>query len=342
MTQRTKAATLKDVAEAAGVSISTVSRVFSSPGRISPETSDRVREVARRLRFTPNVMARSLITGTSPNIGLVVPDITNPYMTTLLKAAQKVSRGHQTGIFVADTDDDAEIERQVCEQFAQQSRGVILCAPRMTTSHIRELSGIVPLVLVNRIVEGIPSVSTDSRSALRELLDELVEQGHRRVGYLPGPAGSWSNKQRARTVADRARALEVELVRLDPTDGTHAGGVLAAEQVVELGITAVMAFDDVLAAGLVEGLRQRGKSVPEDVSVTGHDDILSELVHPGLTTITGQSARVGQLAIARLLEVSGPDAGSGPELGVLLDESVGVKATVVRRHSTAAPRTRSD
>jgi DNA-binding LacI/PurR family transcriptional regulator len=104
----------------------------------------------------------------------------------------------------------------------------------------------------------------------------------------------------------------------------------------------VMAFDDVLAAGLVEGLRQRGKSVPEDVSVTGHDDILSELVHPGLTTITGQSARVGQLAIARLLEVSGPDAGSGPESGVLLDESVGVKATVVRRHSTAAPRTRSD
>ncbi|MFC9694142.1 LacI family DNA-binding transcriptional regulator [Kribbella sp. NPDC056951] len=327
MTPRTKPATLKDVAKVAGVSISTVSRVFSSPGRISAETSDRVREVAQRLRFTPNVMARSLITGTSPNIGLVVPDISNPYMTTLLKAAQKVSRGHQTGIFVADTDDNAEIEREVCEQFAQQSRGVILCAPRMSAVHIREISGIVPLVLVNRIVEGIPSVYTDSRSALRELLDELVEQGHRRVGYLPGPAGSWSNKQRARTVADRARALDVELVRLDPTDGTYADGVLAADQVIELGITAVMAFDDVLAAGLVEGLRRRGKAVPEDVSVTGHDDILSELVHPGLTTVTGQSAQVGELAISRLLDTSGP-------------ESVGVKATVVRRHSTAVPRVR--
>ncbi|WBQ06073.1 LacI family DNA-binding transcriptional regulator [Kribbella sp. CA-293567] len=326
MTARARPATLKDVAEAAGVSISTVSRVFSSPGRISPETSHRVREIARRLRFTPNVMARSLITGTSPNIGLVVPDISNPYMTTLLKAAQKVSRQHATGIFVADTDDSADLERQVCEQFAQQSRGVILCAPRMSASHIREVSELVPLVLVNRVVEGIPSVSTDSRAALRELLEELVAQGHRRIAYLPGPAGSWSNKQRARTVVERARALEVELVRLDPTAGIHADGVAAAARVLKLGVTAVMAFDDVLAAGLVEGLRRAGKSVPDDVSVTGHDDILSELVHPGLTTVTGQSDRVGQLAIGRLLD----EAGS--------NEAVGVKATVVRRRSTAPPR----
>ncbi|GAA0618984.1 LacI family DNA-binding transcriptional regulator [Kribbella sandramycini] len=337
MTERTRPATLKDVAKGAGVSISTVSRVFSNPGRISPETSERVREVARKLRFTPNVMARSLITGRSPNIGLVVPDITNPYMTTLLKAAQKVSRLHATGVFVADTDDSADIEREVCEQFAQQSRGVILCAPRMTASHIRELSGIVPLVLVNRVVEGIPSVFTDSRAALRELVEELVELGHRRLAYLPGPAGSWSNTQRGRTVADRARALDVEMIRLDPTDGTHADGVAAAEQVLELGVTAVMAFDDVLAAGLVEGLRRSGKSVPDDVSVTGHDDILSELVHPGLTTVTGQSARVGQLAISRLLDGSGPASGPGPESGTHQAESVGVKATVVRRNSTAAP-----
>lgn len=326
MTARARAATLKDVAEAAGVSISTVSRVFSSPGRISPETSRRVREVATRLRFSPNVMARSLITGTSPNIGLVVPDISNPYMTTLLKAAQRVSRLQSTGIFVADTDDSADIEREVCEQFAQQSRGVVLCAPRMSTSHIREISQLVPLVLVNRVVEGIPSVFTDSRAALRELLDDLVDQGHRRIAYLPGPAASWSNKQRARTVADRAKALDVELVRLDPTEGMHADGVAAADAVVKLGVTAVMAFDDVLAAGLVEGLRRLGRSVPDDVSVTGHDDILSELVHPGLTTVTGQSDRVGQLAVSRLLD--GSDS----------VEAVGVKATVVRRLSTAAPR----
>jgi DNA-binding LacI/PurR family transcriptional regulator len=325
MAGRVRPTTLKDVAEVAGVSISTVSRVFSSPGRISPETADRVREVARRLRFSPNLMARSLITGTSPNVGLVVPDISNPYMTTLLKAAQKVSRLHETGVFVADTDDDADIERQVCEQFAQQTRGVILCAPRMTTAHIREISAVVPVVLVNRVVDGLPSVSTDSRTALRELLDELVELGHRRVAYLPGPTGSWSNRQRARTVADRCKTLGVEYVRLDATVDTYSDGVAAAAQVVESCVTAVMAFDDVLAAGLVEGLRRLGKSVPDDVSVVGHDDILSELVHPGLTTVDGQSSRVGELAVAQLLE--------GTQ-----EQTVAVEATVVRRSSTAAPR----
>ncbi|MEU8225675.1 LacI family DNA-binding transcriptional regulator [Kribbella sp. NPDC048915] len=334
MTRRTRATTLKDVAEAAGVSISTVSRVFSTPGRISPETADRVKEVARRLRFSPNVMARSLITGTAPNVGLVVPDISNPYMTTLLKAAQKVSRSHRIGVFVADTDDDADIERHVCEQFAQQTRGVILCAPRMTASHIREIAQLVPLVLVNRVVDGLLSVYTDSRAALRELMDELVGLGHERIAYLPGPAGSWSNKQRARTVTERAKTLGVELIRLEPTAGLHADGVDAARTVLDFGVTAVMAFDDVLAAGLVEGLRRLGRSVPDDVSVTGHDDILSELVHPGLTTVTGQSSRVGQLAVARLLETPGP-AETTPT------ESIGVKATVVRRRSVAAPDSRS-
>jgi DNA-binding LacI/PurR family transcriptional regulator len=333
VTRRAQQAKLKDVAEASGVSISTVSRVFSNPGRLSPETTRHVLEVARRLRFSPNVMARALITGTSPNIGLVVPDISNPYMTTLLKAAQAMSRVRATGIFVADTDDSAETERQVCEQFAQQCRGVVLCAPRMSASHIREVSEIVPLVLVNRVIEGIPCVYTDSRAAMRELLDDLVALGHRRIAYLPGPIGSSANRQRARAVIERARTLAVEMVRLEHTAGLHTDGIAAAAAVTELGVTAVMAFDDVLASGLVEGLRRLGRSVPDDVSVTGHDDVLAEIVQPGLTTVTGQSARVGRLAIGRLFDDSTVD---GPADA----KAIAVKGTVVRRRSTAPPRSR--
>lgn len=314
---------LKDVAAAAGVSISTVSRVFSNPERLSPQTTRHVLEVAQRLRYSPNPTARALITGTSPNIGLVVPDISNPYMTTLLKAAQTQSRNQSIGVFVADTDDRAVIERQVCQQLAQQCRGVVLCAPRMSASHIREIAETVPLVLVNRVIDGIASVCTDSRAAMRELLDDLYEQGHRRVAYLPGPVGSWANKQRARTVADRARTLGVDLAVLDHTTDQHGDGIAAARQVVDLGVTAVLAFDDVLAAGLVEGLRRLGRSVPADVSVTGHDDVLAELVQPGLTTVNGESARVGQLAVGQLLDEA--DVGG----------ATSVKAVVVRRSSTA-------
>jgi LacI family transcriptional regulator len=204
----------------------------------------------------------------------------------------------------------------------------------MSVSHIREISEITPLVLVNRIVEGIPCVYTDSRAAMKELVDDLVALGHRRIAYLPGPTRSWANTQRSRAVAERARAREVELVRLPATSARHADGIGAAPAVVECGATAVMAFDDVLASGLVEGLRRLGLSVPGDISLTGHDDVLAEIVQPGLTTVTGESARVGQLAIDRLLEEASAESATKPE-------AVPVRAYVVRRFSTAAPARRA-
>ncbi|MFS8069556.1 MAG: LacI family DNA-binding transcriptional regulator, partial [Byssovorax sp.] len=276
MIRRAGQAKLKDVAEASGVSISTVSRVFSNPEMLAPQTVRRVKEVASRLRFSPNPLARALITGKSTNIGLVVLDISNPYMNTLLKAAQARSRVRETGVFVADTDGSAAIEREVCEQLAKQCRGLILCAPRMSVPHIRAINDIIPLVLVNSVVEGIPCIYTDSAPAMKELVDQLVELGHQKIAYLPGPLRSWANKQRARAVAEQSAARGVELVKLEPTRATHADGIKASTAAFECGATAVMAFDDVLSSGLVEGFRRLGLSVPGDMSVTGHDDVLAE------------------------------------------------------------------
>lgn len=331
MKRRASQAKLKDVAEAAGVSISTVSRVFSNPERLSPATVQHVKEVAARLRFSPNPLARALITGTYTNIGLVVPDISNPYMTTLLKAAQARSRVRGTGVFVADTDDSALIEREVCLQLAKQTRGIILCAPRMSVPHIRELSEMIPIVLVNRVVDGIPSVYTDSTAAIKALVDELANAGHRRIAYLPGAAQSWANKQRLKAIADQTAHRGLELVKLESTLARHSDGIAAIPAVVSSGATAVMAFDDVLASGLIEGLRRAGLSVPADISVTGHDDVLAELVFPGLTTVTGQSARVGQLAVERLLE---EQSGEGTDADI---KPVGVEGHVVNRDSIGPP-----
>ncbi|WP_104062376.1 LacI family DNA-binding transcriptional regulator [Arthrobacter sp. 4R501] len=330
MTARTGKAKMKDVAEAAGVSISTVSRVFSNPELLSPQTVRNVKDVASTLRFSPNLLARALITGTSTNIGLVVSDISNPYMTTLLKAAQAWSRSRDTGVFVADTDDSAVIEREVCEQLARQCRGIILCGPRMSGPHIREISKIIPLVLVNRVITGIPSIYTDSAPAMAELVDQLADLGHRKIAYLPGPAGSWANKQRARAVETRAAIRAIEVVFLEPTTAKYSEGIEAAKAASESGATAVMAFDDVLASGLIEGFRRLGLSVPDDISVTGHDDVLAELAHPGLTTVTGQSDVVGRLAVDRLLEV--PNAN-----GELDARATVVPAHIVQRASVSKP-----
>ncbi|MBE1876582.1 LacI family DNA-binding transcriptional regulator [Myceligenerans pegani] len=331
MTERNGPAKLKDVAEAAGVSISTVSRVFSNPERLSPATVQHVREVAQRLRYAPNVVARALITGVAANIGLVVPDITNPYMTRLLKAAQGRSRASNVGLLVADTDDSAEIERQVAEQLARQARGLILCAPRMSASHIRDLASMVPLVIINRVVDGVPAVYTDSRQALREFVDELVGLGHRRFAYLPGPTRSWANRQRQQAIGQRAARHGAELVVLEPTAATYEDGIGAASAVADAGVTAVLAFDDVLASGLMEGLRRAGLTVPGDVSVVGHDDVLAELTRPGLATVRAQAERVGRLAAERLLD---------PDGEVERTESMAIHAETVRRDSIAPPSTR--
>lgn len=328
MKKRSGHSTLKDVAEAAGVSISTVSRAFSHPERLSPATVQHIKEVSARLRFSPNPMAKALITGTSTNIGLIVPDIANPYMTTLLKAAQAHSRGRGIGILAADTDENPRIEREVCHQLAKQTRGIVLCASRMSVSHIRELAEMIPVVSANRVVPEIPSVYTDSAPALRELVGELVELGHRRIGYLPGPARSWADKQRSKTIAQQVDALGATFVPLARTGASFADGVDAAAKVVDADLTAVMAFDDALASGLVEGLRRLGRTVPDDVSVTGHDDVLAELVHPGITTVTAQSATVGQRAVDWLVDDPAPGTAVVP---------LAIPAQLVRRGSIGPP-----
>jgi len=325
VSQRTSPTKLKDVAEAAGVSISTVSRVFSNPERLSPATVQHVREVAARMRFSPNVLARALKRGVAANVGLIVPDITNPYMTALLKAAQGRSRTSGVGVLVADTDDNTEIERQVAEQLARQSRGLILSAPRMSASHLREIAATIPVVLVNRVVDGVPSVVTDSEWALGELVSHLRELGHRRIAYLPGPSGSWANRQRRKAVTARTHEAGLELVVLDGTAATYHDGIAAVDRVVASGVTGVIGFDDVVASGLIEGLRRHGRTVPDDVSVVGHDDILAELVQPGLTTVAGHSDRVGRLAVQRLLDPEGEQD---------RETSIVVRATAVYRSST--------
>lgn len=326
---RSPRAKLKDVAEAADVSISTVSRVFSNPDRISPATVLHVKQVAERLRFTPNVVARALITGVGANIGLVVPDITNPYMTHLLKAAQGRSRSSDIGILVADTDDNARIERDVAEHLSAQSRGLILCAPRMSAANITSLADRVPVVITDRLVKGVASVVAESGPALEEIVDGLVEQGHECLAYLPGPKQSWADRQRRRAIANRAQKSGVELCVLPATHATYADGVAAADALVSSGATAVLAFDDVLAAGLVEGLRRSGRRVPDDISVIGHDDLLAELVAPGLTSVRSHSDRIGRLAVELLLAANGE---------VPQPDSVIVHAEVVHRASVSPPR----
>ncbi|MFB9235867.1 LacI family DNA-binding transcriptional regulator [Plantactinospora siamensis] len=333
-------ATIRDVARASGVHISTVSRTFSAPHLVNPDTRSRVLACAETLGYRPNRAARALITGRTHNIGLIVADIANPFFPPLIKAAESQARGRDYHIFVADTNEDPAVEEELVHALAKQVDGVLLCSPRMSNSLIEQLSREVPLVVVNRQVAGLPSVATDNGQGARLAVEHLLSLGHRDLALLAGPRGSWTNREIRRAAVAAARAGGAALTVLGPNPPTETGGGALAEPVRRCGATAVLAYNDLMAIGLIEGLRAIGTAVPGEVSVVGIDDIaLSRLTRPKLTTVATPAAAAGRTAVDLLLQ-NGAGAGArGGRRGGLDDDrrataQVTLRTELVIREST--------
>lgn len=296
-------ATIRDVARASGVHISTVSRTFSAPHLVNPETRSRVLACAEHLGYRPNRAARALITGRTHNIGLIVADIANPFFPPLIKAAESQARHRDYHIFVADTNEDPAVEEDLVHALAKQVDGVLLCSPRMSNSLIEQLSREVPLVVINRQVTGLPTVVMDVGQGARLAIEHLTGLGHRDIALLGGPRGSWTSREIRRSATAAARAADAALTVLGPNLPTEDGGIAQAEQVRRAGVTAVLAYNDLMAIGLIEGLDSLGVRVPEEVSVVGIDDIsLSRLTRPKLTTVATPTAAAGRAAVDMLLQ----------------------------------------
>lgn len=293
-------ATIRDVARACGVHVSTVSRTFSAPNLVNPETRSRVLAVAEQLGYRPNKAARALITGRTTNLGLIVADITNPYFPPMIKAAQSQARRHDHHVFVADTDENPAVEEELVRTLAAQVDGILLCSPRMASRSLSTLAQEVPIVVVNRSVDGIPAVLMDLASGARSAIDHLADLGHKHVAYVGGPAVSWTNRELRRAAVAAAKARGIRLHLLGPFPPNHAGGVAAASAVRETPATGVLAFNDIVAIGLLESLREAGVSVPGQISLIGVDDIpQAEIVR--LTTIATPTDAAGRAAVDMLL-----------------------------------------
>lgn len=300
-------ATIRDVARASGVHISTVSRTFSAPHLVNPETRARVLVAAESLGYRPNRAARALITGRTNNIGLIVADIANPFFPPLIKAAESHARSRDYHVFVADTDEDAGAEEELVHALAKQVDGILLCSPRMSNSLIERLSREVPLVVINRIVAGLPAVVMDVANGARRAIEHLAGLGHRDIAFVAGPRGSWTNREIRRAASGAARTQGVNLEVLGPNQPTEDGGEAATELVHRSGVTAVLTYNDLMAVGLLEGLDRRGVRVPHELSVVGIDDIeLSRRTRPKLTTVATPTAAAGRAAVDMLLQPDGP------------------------------------
>lgn len=293
--------TLSDVALRAEVSKATASRAFSRPDSVRGDTRDRILAVARELNYTPNRVARSLSNGRTGNLGLFVPDISNPFFPPLIQAVQAEAKRRDQALFVADTDEHTEDEARLVRAMAAQVDGLVLASPRMSDDDLLDVLARVPVVVVNRRTPGLPAVLVSVEQGVQQAVEHLVALGHRTLVYLSGPADSFADAERraALTAAAEQAGLAVEV--LGPFEPRFSAGLRAADLALAAGASAVLAYNDLMALGLMQRLTSRGVPIGSDVSVIGIDDIwLAPMTTPPLTTIAVPGAAAGTAAV-RLL-----------------------------------------
>ncbi|NCT91208.1 LacI family transcriptional regulator [Cellulomonas sp. APG4] len=294
--------TLRDVARAAGVSPATASRALAQPARVSPERRRRVERAAVELGYSPTTASAEPVAGRT--IGLVVPDMQNPFFAGIAKGVQHRARSAGISVVVADSDEDPRLENEILHQMTAQVSGIVLCSARMSDQALAALLETPEIVLVNRESEHLRSVIIDNDDGVRQAVTHLHALGHRRIAYAGGQWGSWSDRERRRGLEAAAHALpDVELVQLGHFPTIFAGGVAAADLVSASGATAVIAHNDLIALGILDRLRARGTRVPDDVSVVGFDDIPGAThVSPTLTTVSVPLRLLGRTAVDLLLD----------------------------------------
>jgi len=302
--------TIYDVAAAAQVATSTVSRAFSQPGRVSAETRERIQAVAAELGYRPNPHARALLSGKHHTLAMVVSDITNPHYFDLIRGAELRARVSEYTLLLVNAEESPRVEWEQIQRLSPAVDGFVLAASRLPDENLRQVAAQRPVVLMSRELPGLASVVLDHVEGCRQIVAHLASLGHRDLLYLAGPRNSWMASTRWAALQSAADQIGLSARRIGPFTPKVSGGGAAADGAVNAGATAVVAHNDLLAIGVMQRLTQRGLRVPDDVSVVGFDDIFaSDVCTPGLTTLGGAHVDVGRAAVELLLTagVRAPD-----------------------------------
>ncbi len=327
--------TIRDVAEKAGVSRQTVSRAINNQSGIDVNTRAHVLAVAREMGYAPSRLARGLKTNRTRTIGLVVPDIANPFFAEIARGASEVAHEREYGVLLCNTDERADRELEVLAMLsANPVDGLVMVSSRLSEETLAEnLERWKPVVLVNRQYLADPevvSVIVDDEQGAFEAVRHLLDRGHHAIGFLGGTPGSHSG--RARLVgfqrALRAFGISDRPEWHKPCAPTVAGGRVAAQELLSaVEVTAILAYNDLVAVGVLQACAAMGLRVPSDTAVMGWDDIdYAAFVSPALTTMRMPKYMMGKVAMSLLLDsIATPEAISQP---------VHLRAELVVRSST--------
>jgi DNA-binding LacI/PurR family transcriptional regulator len=334
---------IKDIARAAGVSHSTVSRSLSDSRLVNPETKARIQQLAQQAGYSPNAGARSLVMGRTRTIGLVVTTIADPFVAEVVQGIESAAYQHDYTVILATSGADPEREIAAVEMLrSKRVDGVIITSSRIGALYQDDLERVgAPVVLINdhssRGRQYTFSISVDNRHGGRLATQHLISRGHRRIAHVAGPEGHSSSADR---LAGYRQALTEAGLPGDPGlvqagNGLAASGQRALEALLGQADppTAVFCYNDMTAIGLLVAARERGLTLPQDLAVVGFDDIpFAAYVCPALTTIAQPKFDMGQRALAMVLALM--KAGEAARSTV---SDIVVQGSLVVRQSTAPP-----
>ena len=332
-------ATLKRVAELAGVSMTTVSRVLSGQApryRISKETQDLVQKFATEFNFVPNHLARGLRLKKTRTIGLIIPDISNPFFAAIARQIALGTRKHGYSIILCDSQESVELEIKSLELLrGQHVEGIVLCPVGLSAAHLLEFkSGSTAVVVVDRIFPdlNLPYVGSDNLTGARTATEFLLENGHRRIACLQGLRGSFPNELRVKgyreAFANRHVPVDENLIVGDSFG--EQSGYIETKLLLrsQKDVTAILALSNQIALGAIRALAEDKLRIPEDVSLIGFDDQpYSAFLATPLTAVAQQPAEMGEIVVKLLFDQIASPA-KPTRGGILLPTSLVVRKSV--------------
>ncbi len=334
--------TIQDVAEACGVSPMTVSRVANEQEGVGPETRERVNQAIKKLGYRRNFLARGLKLELSATIGLIIPDITNPYFPEIVRGAEDAALEAGYGVFLSNSVENQRREAATLQLFEERRvDGVVLVSPRLGN---RKLHALLrrqrAAVVVNRSVPANVAgvVRLDHISGVEQAIDHIVSLGRKRIGVLAGPVNSFATRERLKgieaSLATRGLSLLAErLIRTAPY--VDDGAAAAARLLATAGeVDALLCYNDLVAAGALRACAAVGLRVPQDVAIVGFDDIpFASMFTPSLTTLHVPKYDLGATAMRILLARIG---GRHTDAEVVLTPTLVVRDSTVVRTTSAS------
>ena len=298
-------ATIKDVAEKAGVSAATVSYVLNDARKVRPETEQRVLWAAKELNYQPNTAARSLAVGHSSIIGLIVPDMLNPFFPEIAKSFQSEAALYSMETVTMDGNNDTQRTRSLVERLLGLQAPGIAFLTSQVDAPLKDFvakKGIAAAYLgFGAPAQNIANIAIEQRHGIEEAVNHLLALGHRRVGFIGGPADGAFAQGRKAAFLECAAAAGFE-TRVFDSDFTVQGGYFGCSRVLGgFDATAIMTANDLMAIGALHYAYDRRIPVPGALSVVGFDNInFAQFTQPALTTVAVPRAEIGRLAFQSL------------------------------------------